>query len=346
METMKEIHLVTFTTALLLAACGNPKSDTVSLSGTIQGLGNDTVYLYGTDRMYNRIDTLLVKGDKFAEEIDIDTLISAWLQFSNGTEYPIFLNKADKIVVSGSAKDLDRLTIQGNPANEELTRFHQQLDQQPNVSERKTEKAAEDFIQNHPTSLASIYVLEHYFVQQPAPDFTRIRKLTEQMAGILKDRLYMENLLDYLEALEKVTEGKTAPFFQIPGTDGKDIRRTDFKDKYLLLYFWASWNESCAESNQALRQLYKEKKNRKDLKILGISLDIDKQQWEDAITRDTLDWKQACDFKGWNSNVVSQFAVRELPANVLLAPNGRIEGRNLTREQIEKKLIEIASKKK
>lgn len=342
---MKKTHLAIFTILLLLAACGNKKNDKVSLSGTIQGLGNDTIYLYGTDRMYNRIDTIPVKEDKFVYETEIDTLISAWLQFGNGTEYPIFLNKADRIEINGSAQDLGRLTIKGNPANEELTLFHQQLAQQPNISEKETEKAAEAFIRGHRTSLASIYVLDQYFVQKDTPDFQKITELTEQMAGNLKDRLYMEELLDYLDTREKVTDGKTTPYFQIPGTDGKDIRRTDFKDKYLLLYFWASWNGTCNTSNQALRQLYKEKKNREKLEILGISLDIDKRKWKEAIRKDTLGWKQACDFKGWNSNVVSQFAIRALPANVLLAPNGRIEGRNLTREQIEKKLIEIAPKK-
>lgn len=61
------------------------------------------------------------------------------------------------------------------------------------------------------------------------------------MTGDLKDRPYMEALLTHIEEEEKVDIGKTAPYFRIRNTEGKDINRSDFKDKYLLIQFWASW---------------------------------------------------------------------------------------------------------
>lgn len=342
---MKKIYLAVFTMALLLAACGDKKSENVRLSGTLQGMADDTVYLYGTDRYYNRLDTIFVKQGKFVKDIEVDTLVSAWLQFGNGMEYPLYMDKADQIEISGSAGKPGLLAVKGNPANEELTRFHQELFGKGLPSEAAVEKAAEAFIRSHPNSLASIYVLDKYFVQKSVPDFSKIKELAEQMAGSLKDRLYMEQLLEYLESYEKVSVGKSASYFQIPGMDGKDIRRTDFKDKYLLLYFWASWSDACRETSRQLKQLYKEKKNREKFDILGVSLDVDKEVWKDAVANDTLDWKQGCDLKGWNASLVDQFAVRTLPYNVLLAPSGRIEGRNLTQKEIEEKLAEIAKKK-
>lgn len=343
--TMKKIYLAVFTMALLLAACGDKKSENVRLSGTLQGMADDTIYLYGTDRYYNRLDTIFVKQGKFVKDIEVDTLVSAWLQFGNGMEYPLYMDKADQIEISGSAGKPGLLAVKGNPANEELTRFHQELFGKGLPSEAAVEKAAEAFIRSHPNSLASIYVLDKYFVQKSVPDFSKIKELAEQMAGSLKDRLYMEQLLEYLESYEKVSVGKSASYFQIPGMDGKDIRRTDFKDKYLLLYFWASWSDACRESTRQLKQLYKEKKNREKFDILGVSLDVDKEVWKEAVANDTLDWKQGCDLKGWNASLVGQFAVRTLPYNVLLAPSGRIEGRNLTQKEIEEKLAEIAKKK-
>lgn len=342
---MKKIYLAVFTMALLLAACGDKKSENVRLSGTLQGMADDTVYLYGTDRYYNRLDTIFVKQGKFVKDIEVDTLVSAWLQFGNGMEYPLYMDKADQIEICGSAGKPGLLAVKGNPANEELTRFHQELFGKGLPSEAAVEKAAEAFIRSHPNSLASIYVLDKYFVQKSVPDFSKIKELAEQMAGSLKDRLYMEQLLEYLESYEKVSVGKSASYFQIPGMDGKDIRRTDFKDKYLLLYFWASWSDTCRETARQLKQLYKEKKNREKFDILGVSLDVDKEVWKDAVANDTLDWKQGCDLKGWNASLVGQFAVRTLPYNVLLAPSGRIEGRNLTQKEIEEKLAEIAKKK-
>ena len=53
--------------------------------------------------------------------------------------------------------------------------------------------------------------------------------------------------------------------------------------------------------------------------MLGISLDVDKQQWKDAIKRDTLDWEQVCDFGGLNSEVAKQYSIYKIPANILLS---------------------------
>ena len=46
--------------------------------------------------------------------------------------------------------------------------------------------------------------------------------------------------------------------------------------------------------------------------MLGISLDVDKQQWKDAIKRDTLDWEQVCDFGGLNSEVAKQYSIYKI----------------------------------
>ena len=73
------------------------------------------------------MDTLLVKDDKFSATLTTDTLVSTWLQFSDGTEYPLYLNKGDKIKIKGSAAELTSLEITGNAPNEELTAFQKEL---------------------------------------------------------------------------------------------------------------------------------------------------------------------------------------------------------------------------
>lgn len=76
------------------------------------------------------------------------------------------------------------------------------------------------------------------------------------------------------------------------------------------------------------------------------SLDIDKEKWQKAIKADTLNWEQVCDFSGWNAEPVKLFSIRSLPANILLSPSGRIEGKNLSEKAIEKKLKEIEEREK
>ena len=121
---MKKIYLL-YILLIGLSACNGKKSDNISLSGDIKGLGNDTIFLYGTDKFYDRLDTIVVKNDKFSAKLSSDTLVATTLLFSNGTEYPLFMDKGNKIEIKGSADNLTFLDINGNSANDELTAFNQ-----------------------------------------------------------------------------------------------------------------------------------------------------------------------------------------------------------------------------
>ena len=94
---MKNIYLAYFL-LIIVSACGGKKSETVSLNGEIKGLGNDTIYIFGADKLYDRMDTLLVKDDKFSATLTPDTLVETYLLFSDGTQYPLFMDKGDKIL--------------------------------------------------------------------------------------------------------------------------------------------------------------------------------------------------------------------------------------------------------
>lgn len=100
------------------------------------------------------------------------------------------------------------------------------------------------------------------------------------------------------------------------------------------------------DSNAVYRRIYKKEQKNKKFALLGISLDLNKDNWKKAIEADTLKWEQACDLPGWETGVVKQLAIRTLPANVLLSPSGRIEGKNLSEAAIEKKLKDIEEQEK
>lgn len=342
---MKNIYLVYFL-LIILSACSGKKSNTVNLNGEIKGLGNDTLYIYGADKMYDRIDTLIVENDKFSATLSPDTLVATWLLFSNGTQYPLFMDKGDKIQIKGATTDLNLLEINGNTPNEELTSFQKELSGLGKPSEKVLEEKAGEFINSHHSSLVSIYLLDKYFVQKTEPDYTQIKTLTEQMTGELKDRPYIDELLDRIQEAEKATTGKTAAYFHLPNAKGKQINRSDFKDQYLLIHFWASWDTISRKNNDVYRRIYKKEQKNKNFSLLGVSLDIDKRKWQKAIEADTLKWEQVCDFSGWNTEIAKQFSIQTLPTNVLLSPSGRIEGKDMTEEAIRKKLKDIEEKEK
>lgn len=330
---------------ILLTACGSKENEQAAiLKGEIKGLGNDTLYLYGADDMYSRMDTLPVTEDKFSATLHPDTLVATWLLLPDGTQHPLFIDKGSRLQLKGSAAEPDFLEITGSAPNEELTRFRQTLKGLGKPSEKVLEQKAQEFINSHPSSLASIYLLEKYFVQKSQPDYHRIKQLIEPMTGELKDRPFIDNLLTLIQEEEKVAVGKSAPYFRLPDRKGKQITRADFKEKYLLIHFWASWDTVSRDSNAIYRRIYRQEEKNKQFAMLGISLDIYKSRWEQAVDNDTLKWDQACNLSGWNGDIIKQFSIRSLPANVLLSPSGRIEGRNISEAALRKKLQEIKEK--
>lgn len=331
---------------ICLAGCKKASNDVI-ITGEIKGMGTDTLYLYGMDEAYDRIDTIYVKDDKFSYTTEADTVISAFLLLKNQIEYPIYFDKGNKIKIKGDNSNPDLLAIDGNIYNEEFTAFQKSLEELNTPSDNALAEKAEEFIMQHHSSFVSIYLLDKYFVRKASPDFDKIKKLTTVMTGVLQDKTYIGQLNEAITQAEKSEIGKYAPFFNLPNVKGEKITRSSeaFKKKNLLINFWASWNDSISDnsSNSELREIYKTYKKSKHLGMLGISLDIDKQQWKDAIKRDTLDWEQVCDFGGLSADVAKQYSIKQLPANVLLSPEGKILAKNLWGEDLKKKLKEIVS---
>ena len=310
---------------ICLVGCKKGSNET-TITGEIKGLGTDTLYLYGMDELYDRIDTIYVENDKFSYTTSVDTITSAYLLLKNRIEYPVFLDKGNKIKIKGDTINLNFLTISGNIYNEEFTDFQKALEDPADPSEKAgeetvdkritvekantAEEMAAEFILQHHSSYVSLYLLDKYFVQKETPDFSKIKKLVEVMTGVLQDKPYIERLNETITQAEKSEIGKYAPFFSLPNAKGEKITRSSdaFKQKSLLINFWASWNDSISQkqSNSELREIYKKYKKNKYIGMLGISLDVDKQQWKDAIKRDTLDWEQVCDFGGLNSEAAVQ----------------------------------------
>jgi len=134
--------------------------------------------------------------------------------------------------------------------------------------------------------------------------------------------------------------GKQAPELSLPDVNGKEISLASFKGKYLLVDFWASWCGPCRGENPNVVKAYHEYKN-KNFTILGVSLDKDKDAWQQAIQADQLDWKQVSDLKFWNSKAAEVFGFQGIPFNVLIDPQGKIIGQGLRGEDLENKLKEV-----
>ena len=324
---------------VILASCGGKESGNTVIEGEVKGLSNDTLYLYGADKMHDHTDTIPIKGGKFSADIQIDTLMETLLLFPDGTEYPLFIDKGDKVHIKGTSGNLSFLQVSGNPLNEDLTAFNEEV-RNAKLSEKALTEKAEKYIKDHPASLVSLYLLNRYFVQIPNPDLKKIKSLIEPMTGELKDRPYIENLSNELQRVEKLAVGTPLPYFHLRNVSGKSVSLSNFSNRHVLIHFWASWDGNSRKANKTYRELYKKEQKNKDFALLGISLDTDKLEWREAIKKDTLTWEQASDLSGWNGTAISQFAVQSLPSNILVSPSGKIVGKNLSTDEVREKIKE------
>jgi peroxiredoxin len=133
---------------------------------------------------------------------------------------------------------------------------------------------------------------------------------------------------------------KQAPDFSMPDANGKIVSLSSFKGKYLLVDFWASWCSPCRMENPNVVKAYNEFKD-KNFTILGVSLDKEKDPWQEAILADKLAWTQVSDLKYWNSAAVDIFKFQGIPFNILIDPQGKIIAQELRGNDLENKLKEI-----
>jgi peroxiredoxin len=122
--------------------------------------------------------------------------------------------------------------------------------------------------------------------------------------------------------------GAQAPDFVLPTPAGKQVTLTDYRGKYVLLDFWASWCHPCRAENPQLRKAYETYKNR-NFEVLGISIDEGREKWLRAIAEDQLPWTQVADLRGPQNEAAQRYNIQGIPQNFLLDPTGKIVAVNL-----------------
>jgi len=149
-------------------------------------------------------------------------------------------------------------------------------------------------------------------------------------------------LTDMLQRTMRLMEGSPAPEFSQVAPDGKPVKLSDFRGKYVLLDFWASWCGPCRRENPNVVRMYSKYKD-KGFEILGISLDQNRERWLQAIQADQLTWKHTSDLKGWSNEVGKLYEISAIPKTFLIDPKGVIIARDLRGAALDGKLEEIFS---
>ena len=132
--------------------------------------------------------------------------------------------------------------------------------------------------------------------------------------------------LDSLYAQSLLKVGTQAPNFELPTPEGKKVQLSDFNGKYVLIDFWASWCPDCRRISPNVEAIAKEYQG-KDLAVLAVSFDIEKEAWVKYINRNgaPVNEVHVSELKKMKESAVAKaFGVQWIPSLYLLDKDGKV----------------------
>lgn len=351
---MKKLIFAIAGVGLFIASCKN--SDELSITGKVDNAGDiKKVLLYETDQLVD--SAFLNESNEFkfrrvAPQANFYTLVIGEKNYllvgANGDELDFKTNLTD---TSGTYE------IKGSRDAEKIREFNMMSNKFGKINQKIQDEYSALVNANPGSKDSAINVLMPRFQDNMKKFSEAALKFVEEnkdnlagffAAGNIDQTQYEQELIAYAEgiktkfpenkavqsfaermaSLKPVSVGQIAPDFELPDAQGVNHKLSDFKGKYVLLDFWASWCAPCREENPNIVKQYQAYKD-KGFTVLGISLDESKADWLKAIKDDKLSWSHLSELKRWDGKVTQLYKVEGIPASFLLDPQGKIIAKNL-----------------
>ncbi|GEM_PF-238806 len=147
-----------------------------------------------------------------------------------------------------------------------------------------------------------------------------------------------------VELLTHPEVGDQAPLFEADSFDvGKTIKLKDFRNKIVLLDFWATWCGPCVAQMPKLKALHEKFADDERFVMIGMSLDEDIDKAKRFTAREELKWSQAALGDMSKSTIVKEYGIDGVPMTILIGPEGEILAMNLPTSELEAALNKVLS---
>lgn len=331
------LHILAFT--LLLCACGE-ELPLYRLNGKVEG-SSDTLYLYGLDRRYEYVDTIVADEEgRFEYIIATDTLFPANLLMPTGKEIFVYVEPDASSTLERDSLGIYRIT--GNGVMQQT--YDSMATLLNSLSPYKHFAEIEKFVESNPLNEVSIMLWRKYLIEIHKPSRRDIYSIMNKFGGRLMDNDYV---IDYKEKNEdsRLRTGvlySSMPAFEFTTLDSTKVTNANYKEKFLVLSFWASWDSLSTDHLKnitAIDSLYKDS----ELAFLNISLDCDTAAWKAAIRRDSIPGDHVCDGKMWNNPLVKRYDIGRIPYSVIVNPQLLNVHYNISPDKIKNEMDSLVS---
>lgn len=298
------------------------------LSGYIQGMKDGVAELLIINEKGNisSTDTALICNNIFKFEGKLERPVYCNVHLRNTSHFSgFFLENSDIELNIKAYKNIFLSDVHGSQAENEMVA----------IGQLKKEDEIADWLKEHRSSVAGL----SYLVSIPPFNYTA--DILENWLSIIDKSL--SGYPEYKEVQRQIglrrqfTPGQRMPDFTLPDTTGKMVALKNYRGKYVLLDFWASWCGPCRAEIPNLKKIW-QKFHPLGLEIISITVDDKNKDWEKALAQEQMPWIQLT-AKG--SKVSGQYNVRMVPYVLLLDPAGKLIDINLRGEALMNKLSGI-----
>ena len=287
----------------------------------LTGLDSGTAKLMRLDLVTNEpilVDSTTISSGRFAFEGEVGHPYVHSILISELEEGIHFFLEDSEILIRGEANNLAQIAVTGSREDSVFRSY--------DMDAMFEEETGREIMSRYPSYAFSAFIAYYQF-QIHNYSVESMESILESLAEPVRETIYFAHLEKLYETIKRVAISQPAPLFQLPNVDNDLIQLADFRGRYVLLDFWASWCAPCREENPHLVQLY-DRFRGDDFEILGISVDTDREKWIEAIEADEMEWPQLSNLKG-RDEVSTMYGVKAVPQNFLLDPEGVIIGKNL-----------------
>lgn len=326
---MKQV-IALFITALILVSCDSTNGR-FRLEGRFKNLNQGEFYIYNAE--LGQKDTIAVRSGRFIYDVPLADSVVFMLQFPNYSELPIFARPGITLKMNGDASHLRDTEVEGSDENEELTAFRLRANK---LTPPEAVASARKFIESYPESPINFYLIQHYFLLSPSPDFRQAYRLCNLILKNKPDHRPALRLKKQLSSLRNAAVGSKLPAFSVRDTEGRNVSNRKLQSDVNLVYLWASWNYESQNMLRTIKDLQRAHPGK--LSVISISMDAIPDNGKSALKRDSIQWSNICDGQLWDSPLLSRFGLATVPSSIITDKEGKVVARDLVGQDLKKKL--------